>query len=154
VRLQEVVPSAQAAFKGRGQRRPLENLVPSAAGGAGRGALTLYAASPQEHLAFAKHLTAEVQAEEFVAGRGRVTKWERKQRNNHWLDALYQQPAPRRRSLASQYGWPCATHVTGAVGQVDRSAGRRKGSPSRQCSSGGGSMQSLPEWSYMLEATL
>lgn len=30
-----------------------------------------------------------MQTEEFVAGRGVVTKWERIRRNNHWLDALY-----------------------------------------------------------------
>ena len=28
-------------------------------------------------------------AEEFLAGKGLVTKWERLRRNNHWLDALY-----------------------------------------------------------------
>ncbi|MEX0643604.1 MAG: terminase gpA endonuclease subunit, partial [Pirellulales bacterium] len=54
-----------------------------------RGALTLFAATPQEHLSFAKHLTAEVKTEEFIPGKGLVTKWERKQRQNHWLDALY-----------------------------------------------------------------
>jgi phage terminase large subunit GpA-like protein len=32
--------------------------------------------------------TAEVKTEEFVAGRGVVTKWERIRRQNHWLDAL------------------------------------------------------------------
>lgn len=53
------------------------------------GALTLFQASPQEHLALAKHLTAEVKTEEFVAGKGVVTKWERRRRQNHWLDALY-----------------------------------------------------------------
>ena len=53
------------------------------------GALSLYQALPNEHLSFAKHLTAEVKTEEFVAGKGLVTKWERLRRNNHWLDALY-----------------------------------------------------------------
>jgi hypothetical protein len=119
VRLQEVVPSAQSAFKGRGQHRPLENLGPSAAGGASRGALTLYAASPQEHLAFAKHLTAEVQAEDFVAGRGRVTKWERKQRNNHWLDALYNACAAA--SLAGVAKWLPLRHARERRRRVSRS---------------------------------
>ena len=53
------------------------------------GAMTLFQAPPQEHLALAKHLTAETKTEEFVAGRGVVVKWERLRRQNHWFDALY-----------------------------------------------------------------
>ena len=53
------------------------------------GAMTLYAAPPSDHLSFAKHLTAETKTEEYVAGRGVVTKWERVRKNNHWFDALY-----------------------------------------------------------------
>lgn len=53
------------------------------------GAMTLYQATPQEHLALAKHLTAEIKTEEFVSGRGVVVKWERLRRQNHWFDALY-----------------------------------------------------------------
>jgi hypothetical protein len=53
------------------------------------GAMTLFQANPQEHMALAKHLTAEVKTEEFVAGKGMVVKWERLRRQNHWLDALY-----------------------------------------------------------------
>jgi hypothetical protein len=53
------------------------------------GAMTLFQASPQEHLAIAKHLTAEVKTEEFVAGKGVVVTWERLRRQNHWFDALY-----------------------------------------------------------------
>ena len=53
------------------------------------GAMTFFQASPQEHLALAKHLTAEVKTEEFVAGKGVVEKWERIRRQNHWLDTLY-----------------------------------------------------------------
>jgi phage terminase large subunit GpA-like protein len=52
------------------------------------GALTLFHASPTEHLTFAKHLTAERRVEEFVAGKGLVTRWEAVNRNNHYLDAL------------------------------------------------------------------
>ena len=51
--------------------------------------MTFFSALPQEHLALAKHLTAERKTEEFVAGKGVVTKWERLRRQNHWLDALY-----------------------------------------------------------------
>ena len=53
------------------------------------GAITLFQASPQEHLTIAKHLTAEIKTEEFVAGKGVTVKWERKRRQNHWFDALY-----------------------------------------------------------------
>lgn len=53
------------------------------------GAMTLFQASSTEHLAFAKHLTAEVKTEEFIAGKGMVIKWERRRRQNHWFDALY-----------------------------------------------------------------
>ena len=53
------------------------------------GAMSLFQAAPQEHLALAKHLTAETKTEEFVAGRGVVVKWERLRRQNHWFDALY-----------------------------------------------------------------
>jgi hypothetical protein len=52
------------------------------------GGLTLFHATPNEHLSFAKHLTAEKRVEEFVAGRGLVTRWEVVNRNNHYLDAL------------------------------------------------------------------
>jgi phage terminase large subunit GpA-like protein len=53
------------------------------------GTMTLFQAPPNEHLALAKHLTAERKTEEFVAGKGVVTKWERVRRQNHWFDALY-----------------------------------------------------------------
>lgn len=53
------------------------------------GAMTLFAAPPSDHLSFAKHLTAETKTEEYVAGKGVVTKWERVRKNNHWFDALY-----------------------------------------------------------------
>jgi hypothetical protein len=55
----------------------------------GNGAMTLFEASPQTHLALAKHLTAEVKTEEFVSGKGVVVKWERLRKQNHWFDALY-----------------------------------------------------------------
>ena len=53
------------------------------------GAMTLFHAQPQEHLSLAKHLTAELKTEEFIAGKGVVTRWERIRRQNHWFDALY-----------------------------------------------------------------
>lgn len=53
------------------------------------GAMTLCAGQPNEHLSLAKHLTSEKQVEEFVAGKGTVTKWIKEHRNNHWFDACY-----------------------------------------------------------------
>jgi hypothetical protein len=54
------------------------------------GAMTLFRTDkPQDHVSLAKHLTAEVKTEEFVAGKGTVVKWERLRRQNHWFDALY-----------------------------------------------------------------
>ena len=55
----------------------------------GPGSITLFHGTPQEHLAIAKHLTSEVKTEEFVPGKGIAVKWERKRRQNHWFDALY-----------------------------------------------------------------
>ena len=52
------------------------------------GALTLFHGTPSDHLAFAKHLTAEQKTEEFIAGKGIVAKWERLRKANHWFDAL------------------------------------------------------------------
>jgi len=66
------------------------------------GAMTLFHATPQEHLALAKHLTAEMKTEEFIAGKGIVTKWERLNRNNHWFDALYN---------ACAAGHPCGVRL-------------------------------------------
>jgi phage terminase large subunit GpA-like protein len=53
------------------------------------GAITLYHASSTEHISFVKHLTAEEPVTEFVEGRGETTRWERRSRSNHYLDALY-----------------------------------------------------------------
>lgn len=53
------------------------------------GAITVYQALPRTHLALAKQLTAEKRVEEFVVGKGPVTKWIRVHRNNHWFDTLY-----------------------------------------------------------------
>lgn len=53
------------------------------------GALTLYQAMPKVHETLGKHLTAERQVTEFIAGKGDVVRWERLRRNNHLLDALY-----------------------------------------------------------------
>jgi hypothetical protein len=69
------------------------------------GAMTLFHAPPQEHLALAKHLTAEKKTEEFVAGKGVVTKWERLRRQNHWFDALYN---------ACASGYYCGVRLIGA----------------------------------------
>jgi phage terminase large subunit GpA-like protein len=93
------------------------------------GAMTLYKALPQEHLSLAKHLTAEQKVEEFVNGRV-VVKWERKRRQNHWLDALYN---------ASAAGYLCGVRLvhepprpprkTQSLRQMAESAKRHDGSP-------------------------
>jgi hypothetical protein len=49
------------------------------------GAMTLF--DGNNHLSFAKHLTAERQVEEFSPGEGTVIRWEAVSRNNHYLDA-------------------------------------------------------------------
>lgn len=54
------------------------------------GACTFYEASDRhEHTTIAKHLTSEKQVEEFVPGKGMVTRWERLHRSNHYFDAAY-----------------------------------------------------------------
>lgn len=55
--------------------------------------MTLYQVPSHEHLSFVKHLTAERKIEEFIAGKGVVTRWERVCKNNHWFDALYNSSA-------------------------------------------------------------
>jgi hypothetical protein len=79
------------------------------------GAMTLFQAQPKEHLSFAKHLTAEVKTEEFISGKGLVTKWERLRRSNHWLDALYN---------ACAAGHLCGVRLLGA--EVESSPAPRK----------------------------
>lgn len=49
------------------------------------GALTLF--NGADHFTYAKHMTAEKKVEEFVAGKGAVTRWEAISRNNHYLDS-------------------------------------------------------------------
>lgn len=72
------------------------------------GAIRLFRATPREHLSFAKHLTAEREIEEFVAGRGTVKRWEQKSKTNHWLDATYLARA--------------AMHLAAAVGAMKQPA--------------------------------
>jgi len=61
---------------------------PAAAGGSAPLATCSRAGTEAEHLSIAKHFTAEKKVEEFVAGRGVVTRWVAVSRNNHWLDAV------------------------------------------------------------------
>lgn len=53
------------------------------------GAIVLFAASPNDHLALAKHLSSERQIEEFIPERGTVRRWEKMKKDNHWFDAAY-----------------------------------------------------------------
>lgn len=89
------------------------------------GAMTLYQAVPHEHLSLAKHLTAERQVEEFIAGRGVVTRWERVRKNNHWLDSLYN---------AAAAGYLAGVRLIGSE-QKQRRPGRKR-QPEMQRSDG------------------
>ena len=54
------------------------------------GAMTLYAsAHTREHVEYSEQITAEIQKEQWVPGRGEVIVWDRVRRNNHYLDAAY-----------------------------------------------------------------
>jgi len=57
------------------------------------GSLSIHSALSSELISFGKHLTSERGVEEFMAGRGLVTKWVTESRSNHWLDALYMSAA-------------------------------------------------------------
>jgi len=50
------------------------------------GSLSIYQAQPIEHSAFARHIVAEKQREEFVPGRGTRVYWDQTDSRNHWLD--------------------------------------------------------------------
>lgn len=53
------------------------------------GCLTLYGSDKRQHFAFAHHICAEIEVEEFVEGKGLKRYWKKVNRNNHWLDTLY-----------------------------------------------------------------
>lgn len=54
------------------------------------GAMTIYeTASPREHAEYSEQITAEIQKEQWIDGRGEVIVWERVRRQNHYLDAGY-----------------------------------------------------------------
>lgn len=91
------------------------------------GALTLFRAPPNDHLAFAKHLTAEVRVDEFVAGRGMVTRWEQKRKANHWLDAVYNACAAGHRVGARLLGTPEDPRPRPLTLREMREAAKRKG---------------------------
>lgn len=49
------------------------------------GAFTLF--SPGDHLSFIRHLLSETQYEEFDPKKGSIIRWNRKSKQNHWLDS-------------------------------------------------------------------
>lgn len=53
------------------------------------GAITFFAATGREHMSFARHLRSERRVQEFIAGKGEITRWEHKYAANHWLDSTY-----------------------------------------------------------------
>lgn len=69
------------------------------------GALTLHhGTSPNEHLSFGKHMTAEIKRETFEAGKGVIIYWEQKHHNNHFLDST---------ALACVAGHACGERLMG-----------------------------------------
>ncbi len=54
-----------------------------------RGAMTLFAGVGNTHTSFSKHMVAEHEIEDFIAGKGRVRRWVKVHSNNHWFDAMY-----------------------------------------------------------------
>lgn len=54
-----------------------------------RGSLSLWGDKPKEHFSFSKHIVAEIEEEEFIAGKGVKRAWSQKNANNHWLDCMY-----------------------------------------------------------------
>jgi len=59
-----------------------------------RGALSIYVPiGNKKHTSFAQHIVAEQLVTEFHEGKGEKTYWQVANRNNHWLDAIYQAAA-------------------------------------------------------------
>lgn len=55
-----------------------------------RGSLSIYAPEGnRKHLSYAQHIVAEELVSEFKEGKGVRTFWDRRNPNNHWLDATY-----------------------------------------------------------------
>lgn len=72
-------------------------------GGRTPGSLSLYhTATPKEHQALVKHLTAERKMRDFVPGKGEVIVWEQVRKQNHWLDTGY---------AACAAGWVCGVRL-------------------------------------------
>lgn len=53
------------------------------------GAMTLFQVEGRQHEQFAKHLTSEQAMDKWIPLKGLKTIWEKKQKKNHWFDALY-----------------------------------------------------------------
>jgi len=51
-----------------------------------RGSVTLFGSNPGDHTDYAKQITAEEFIREFVDGKGIVSKWHKRNKNNHMLD--------------------------------------------------------------------
>lgn len=52
------------------------------------GSLSVYAAGPRDHAAFAAHLRAERRVVEWDPRKGQVERWQQRRAANHWADAL------------------------------------------------------------------
>lgn len=53
------------------------------------GCISLFGDDKRQHFAFAHHICAEIECEEFIEGKGLKRYWRKVNRNNHWLDCSY-----------------------------------------------------------------
>jgi len=54
-----------------------------------QGTITLFGNEKRRHFAFAHHICAEIEVEEFIDGKGLKRYWKKVNKNNHWLDCAY-----------------------------------------------------------------
>lgn len=80
--------------------------------------ITLFAAvDANEHMRFAKHLTAEHEVQTFEPGKGYVKSWEALRSENHWLDSTYM-------ACVAAHRMKVATHETVKSSTVGNQAAR------------------------------
>jgi phage terminase large subunit GpA-like protein len=78
------------------------------------GAVTLFdSPNRKAHFNFGKHLASEVAEQQFIPGKGYKTIWNRKHRNNHYLDASY---------LACAAGWRAGVRLVPPLPRPERPA--------------------------------
>ena len=53
------------------------------------GSLTMFGSDRKTHISYSQHLVAEVEETTFVQGKGLKTRWNKRNKDNHWFDATY-----------------------------------------------------------------